>query len=57
MLEASVYYTAKDSDENKKSHLHDLVSNLATFAKFDQRPRPMQKSTLESKKTNNRQLH
>ncbi|MEA9358459.1 helix-turn-helix transcriptional regulator [Bacteriovorax sp. PP10] len=57
MLEASVYYTAKDSDEIKKIQLQDLVSNLAAFTKFDQRPRPIQKSTLETKTIKNRQLH
>ena len=44
MLEASVYYTAKDVDENKKGQLLDLVTTLASFMKNDQRPRPIQKN-------------
>lgn len=44
MLEASVYYTAKDVDENKKGQLLDLVTSLASFMKNDQRPRPIQKN-------------
>lgn len=44
MLEASVYYTSKDVDENKKSQLLDLVTSLASFMKNDQRPRPIQKN-------------
>lgn len=44
MLEASVYYTAKDADMNKKDSLLDLVSSLASFMKNDQRPRPIEKN-------------
>jgi transcriptional regulator with XRE-family HTH domain len=44
MLEASVYYTAKDANTNKKDSLLDLVSNLASFMKNDQRPRPIEKN-------------
>jgi len=44
MLEASVYYTAKDVDANKKDFLLDLVTSLASFVKNDQRPRPFEKN-------------
>ena len=44
MIEASVYYTAKDAEPTKKDYLLDLVSNLASFLKYDQRPRPIDKN-------------
>jgi transcriptional regulator with XRE-family HTH domain len=49
MIEASVYYTAKDADDNKKDKLRDLVSNLASFMKNDQRPRPIQMNNNNEK--------
>lgn len=57
MLEASVYYTAKDVDESKKHQMLDLVSNLATFIKFDQRPRPIQRNITEKELKKNKKLH
>ena len=51
MLEASVYYTAKDVNENKKAQLLDLVTGLATLAKNDQRPRPIQKNINNDKES------
>jgi transcriptional regulator with XRE-family HTH domain len=51
MLEASVYYTAKDVDESKKNQLLDLVTSLASFVKNDQRPRPIQKNISNEKDT------
>lgn len=52
MLEASVYYTSKDADVNKKVSLLDLVSSLATFVKNDQRPRPIEKNFNNEKESN-----
>jgi transcriptional regulator with XRE-family HTH domain len=49
MLEASVYYTAKDVNEGKKGHLLDLVASLASLSKNDQRPRPVQKNINDEK--------
>lgn len=58
MIEASVYYTAKDVNESKRHQLLDLVTNLASFMKNDQRPRPIQKN-INNEKDNNkaRKLH
>ena len=58
VLEASVYYTAKDVDDNKKAQLLDLVTSLASFVKNDQRPRPIQKNTnIEKDNKKTRNLH
>ena len=53
MIEASVYYTAKDSEANKKDYLLNLVSSLASFVKNDQRPRPIDKN-FNNEKDNKR---
>ncbi|QDK42384.1 hypothetical protein DOM21_13205 [Bacteriovorax stolpii] len=54
MIEASVYYTAKDAESSKKDSLLDLVSNLASFLKYDQRPRPIDKNI--NKERDNKRL-
>ena len=58
MLEASTYYTAKDTKLEKKDYLLDIVDKLASFVKYDQRPRPieMNNSTQQENK-NLRELH
>lgn len=58
MIEASVYYTAKDAEPIKKNSLLDLVSNLASFLKYDQRPRPIDKNiNKDSDKKRLQNLH
>lgn len=58
MVEASVYYTAKDVNDSKRHQLLDLVTSLASFVKNDQRPRPIQKN-IKNEKDNKkvRKLH